>query len=170
MIFSALLNTKPHPGIYIFAAILIGVIAVCVIPAQVAKRKMNKYKAENTEAAKDAALMFARPYPSCPICKKGYTASQTSRRQIVEPSRLISGTFVSGLDFSVTDKHYSCGTCGYRYTLSGRYERTTEYYQDAEYKLKTDILINGSGKLTKEEYTRVVKAIEYHEKVDLKRD
>ena len=150
---------------YVFIAIVIGGLALIFVPHYMKKHKLEKYMAEHADAGKDANLMFHYKDPTCPICNSLYSKSESSHMQQVEYPKLVGGTYFAGSASSVTDTYYSCPKCGYRYYYAGRYVRSTEYYQDAEYKMQRTFMLEGLGQLSEEDRARINKAVEYDQTV-----
>lgn len=148
---------------YVFIAIVIGGIALIFVPHYMKKHKLEKYMAEHADAGKDANLMFLKQ--TCPLCNGPYSKSESSHREITSHAALVGGTYFHGETMDVRDIYYSCGHCGYRYYHAGRYVRSTEYYQDAEYKMQRTFMLEGLGQLSEEDRARINKAVEYDQTV-----
>ena len=168
MTFSALLETEIKPGLFIFAGILLAVIAICIIPGMVTKHKYEKYQSEHEKEKADAKLMFGIT-PTCPICNKAYTVTKKKRSVMVERPTFVGGTFLSGLSMDETDTHYTCYECHYNFFLQQTVRNVAESYQDRKYESSYTYVYDMSFRIQKpndEIQPRIISAINYKNSTD----
>lgn len=168
MTFSALLETGVKPAFWIFAGIVLAVVAIVVIPHMVQKHKYEKYQSEHEKERADAKLMFGIPH-TCPICNKAYTVTKKKRSVMVERPTFVGGTFLSGLSMDETDTHYTCYECHYNFFLQETVRNVAEYYQDRKYKSSYTYVYDKSFRIQKpsdEIQPRIINAINYKNNID----